>query len=105
MVRGPANYRETLSSDKLNPDKSRPAADETTQTRPIRGNPKNRFGILLRMNALEQNYKKLLYWSKFTCEEVEAQYEKREDSEPPSWLAELRAACDAVEDEGGEAME
>lgn len=57
------------------------------------------------MDALEQNYRKLLYWAKFACEEEQAHYDKHDDIDPPTWLAELRAACDAVEDEGGEAME
>ncbi|WP_009965352.1 hypothetical protein [Verrucomicrobium spinosum] len=44
----------------------------------------------------------LLYWAKLTCEEVEAQ--TRNQDEPPSWLPELRAACDAAETEQFEAL-
>lgn len=54
---------------------------------------------------LNQAQAALLYWAKFACEELEAFHGKHEDCEPPSWLAELRAACNSVEEEGGEAIE
>ena len=40
---------------------------------------------------------KLLEWSKEAVEETESFYEKHDDLDPPSWLAELRAAVDYAE--------
>jgi hypothetical protein len=60
--------------------------------------------------SLKQNYESLLYWAKFACEELNAQYSRYSDSDdpadhPPTWLAELSSACDSCEINGGEAID
>lgn len=62
------------------------------------------------MNALEQSQAKLLYWVKYMIEEETrwADYDPTEDDPaeaPPTWYAEMVAAVEMVETEGGEAME
>jgi hypothetical protein len=61
-------------------------------------------------SILKQNYESLLYWAKFCCEELNAQYARYSESDdpadqPPTWLAELSAACDSCEINGGEAID
>lgn len=62
------------------------------------------------MTALQQAQAKLLYWAKYMVEEETqwANYDPGEDdpaAAPPTWYAELVAAVEMVETEGGEAME
>jgi hypothetical protein len=64
----------------------------------------NKQNEVKKMNALEQKMSNLLWWAKYTCEEEEAR-SYRAEIEPPTWLAELRSACDAAEMEGAEAIE
>jgi len=62
------------------------------------------------MTALEQAHAKLLYWAKYMiAEEIRwADYDPSDDDPaeaPPAWYAEIAASVEAVEAEGGEAIE
>lgn len=63
------------------------------------------------MTALDQAQSRLLYWAKYIVAEEGVRwdcYDPNEDDPadaPPTWFEEIKKAIDAVEDEGGEAIE